>query len=721
VKQEKRPAIANLFLKAWGSVTTLTVLSLLVLFLVCYLRNIPFFRLLTDVLAFAWLALPIGITVITLLFNRARLTLSWLQAIALGCGVGLGVVPVVLIVLRHVDLWQYAFPTISAINLLAFLTLYYLKKRKKLPLGGSEAAFVLLRLSIGVVIFLFFYNYNNLHFTSSGDLSFRGLFGVDLPFFFGIVSGIRDTGYFADYHQLALRYSYHDFTYLLLAVIAKGTHSDIVTLVAHSSPLFTYLLALGSIFTFTLTLTNNKTAAYGASLGYLLLGSFTSTEQGTNALSISYVCGNIIFFGICTVLVLIYRSQNKAGGISILAILVLALTMALIKSKIPIYLVLETLFVLLLLISLIKKQRQLGFVFLLLIICSLLFLVLFGTEKNPLTPSESFVVGAPLLGYANHLSRILGIPLETINPVVSIHDIGILKVLLILPYSIFHFLRFAILDGRVLFLGFSLLLLRSKAFNGITAPESRDIVKGFLLLIPISFLLPVLYSPTWYPLAISFYTMLSGVAIAGILSVSLLTSLWKKTNKKEGAQGGESVAFLVGCLLLIGSFLGNSYAIIREVTKKPTVISKDYIQGMRYLRDHSSPNAIVATNRYDLDSFAHDESFYFAAGLSERTTVSAGAQYGALLGALQPIDTAKHLDPVQLAVDSLKARRAILDSIFLSTSADIVQKALSTYSIKFIVEDLEANKNMALNPLFVADSFFHNSSVNIWKVKYLRP
>ena len=40
-----------------------------------------------------------------------------------------------------------------------------------------------------------------------------------------------------------------------------------------------------------------------------------------------------------------------------------------------------------------------------------------AAKPNPLMPSNDFLIGAPLLGYANHLASMLHIPVSEINPV----------------------------------------------------------------------------------------------------------------------------------------------------------------------------------------------------------------------------------------------------------------------------------------------------------------
>ena len=127
-------------------------------------------------------------------------------------------------------------------------------------------------------------------------------------------------------------------------------------------------------------------------------------------------------------------------------------------------------------------------------------------------PSNDFLIGAPLLGYANHLASMLHIPVSEINPVSH----GLFfhwQTILIIPFFIFHFLRFALVDPKVLSAIVIIVVFRKLLWK-----ESHEIVWLLLILIPLGFLFPVLYSPAWYPLALSFYAPLVSVQASLLLS-----------------------------------------------------------------------------------------------------------------------------------------------------------------------------------------------------------
>lgn len=659
-----------------------------------------------DLAVMCWITLPVGIGVVSLLPQAIRP--KGISFVAVGCAVGLTVVPLLFVTLRVFSLWQYSFAVISAINLC--WGFYYFFRKRPAQRSRSINWEQLLHASVIVVLVLVtltIYNYWNFHVDASGDLQYRSWFGADLPYFMGVIPAIRDQGYFLDLHQLALPFVYHDFIYLWLGIIARASHSDMLTLIGNSAPLFTYLCTAFTLYGLCVELTSTPRAALFVVVAWFFTGSFVGTEQGTSALSISYVAGNALLFAIITVTTLLLKQpKNVFSGY----LLLLLLLIGLLRIKIPTFLmVIATIGLLILLLSFQREWKKSRAFALLMIIC-LIVLVLTSGERLPLRPAGDFIVGAPLHGYANHLAAFLHIPVSSIDPVATPSEIGI-KQLLIIPYWIFHFFRFAIFDGRVWIIIVGLLLLRATFFSFIIPNRSvKDLAWALLLTIPIGSLLPALYSPTWYPLAISFYTLLTGTAIALIISVLFLWSLWE--NPKASV-----VLKTVTVILLIGCVVGNANAILTENRAPTTAIPTQLIDGLRYVRDHSSFKDVVASDRFDLDTAAADNLYFFYSGFTERPVIIEGAEYGALLGALQTVDTTKHLRPVQAAVDTFYSRHRALDTIYHSTSVEQVRNALDRYGVTFILEDHTINSSLAIQPDLIADRFYSNPAITVWKYR----
>jgi hypothetical protein len=153
------------------------------------------------------------------------------------------------------------------------------------------------------------------------------------------------------------------------------------------------------------------------------------------------------------------------------------------------------------------------------------------------------------------------------------------------------------------------------------------------------------------------------------------------------------------------------------VTLPTDKTSASRIEALHYLRDHSTPQSIVASHRFTLHGA--DESYYLYSAFSERPMVSEGARYGSLLAAISEIvDSARGLHRIPLAMDTLAVRRAALDTIYYSADLESVRSALHRYHVQFILLDRELNQQLLIDPGAVADPFFSNRSMDIWRVRY---
>jgi hypothetical protein len=663
-----------------------------------------------DLAVMVWVGIVPGILLSRLLLGNSVGTLTrW----SVGSAIGIGILPTVFGLLRIFGEWKLAFLVVSVLNLGLFITAYF---RRSSPIRGSEKVetqdtefslrFVFCAV-IATTLFLAFYNFANFHFDAQEHLLSRSLFGVDFPFITGMIASIKNFGVFVDMNQLGLSYEYHDFTYRFLASISQTTGTEPSLVLAFSSPLFTYPLIAVSVFALVYAITENRLTAILATVGWFLLGTFVGTEQGTDALSPNFVWGNIQMLNALLVLHLIFRDKERRPYLFAILLFLLG---ALAKTKIPTYLAVAGAMGIIAVVRIAKREFALGASLLSVIAVSFVVMLTGSHEGSTIRPSNDFLIGAPLMGYANHLSTIFHLPVSALNPVshgLQLH----FSQLFIVPYFLFHLLFYLVHDGRLLVLIVGLILFRTSLFRRIATDRAQPILWLLLLMIPLGFLLPIMYSPTWYPLAISFYGPLVSLEAGAILSVMIAVAIWKSD--------GFRVAKILVLILLAGSLFGNVRSMTREILVTPDVTRRAFIQGLQTLRERSHVGDVVASRRYDLllGDIEYAEYFHLYAAYSERKQISSGSAYGALLGALATVDSAKGLHPVKIATDTLVARRATIDSIYLSKNAATVMTALRKYDARYIIEDKEINQHLTIDPRTVAEPFFDNSAMTIWKVR----
>jgi hypothetical protein len=682
---------------AWSAVI-LPALAAINLALIFFLRNIPA-TCAVDVLIYS-----------TSLIRKWDL--SWLEIVSFGSALGLGVTPTIFTLLASFGSSGQTAIVLSCIDVGLLATAFFVRTKQKAFISGFTRAWIVCWGSLLLVsIFLQFYNFNQLHLTPSGGIEATGLFGIDIPYLVGQFSSLKSYSDLRDLHQLAQPMYYHDFVYRFIIVSQQFSKTDLFTFTINGASLFNYLLLAISTYALVYPLSHKRTISWLAVASVFLLGSFTGTEQGSFALSPSFVWGTIIFLNLLQLLSKYFAKPRTLPEIDA-ALLFALLLMILSRSKISTFAVLIAGLGVMILILLINKRTRDAVHFGGALLISLSAFALSSSGKNPLMPGDDFLTGAPLLGYANHLASLLHVSLGRLNPIGH----GFLlsaRSLLIIPYFAFHLVRFIALDGRILVVLFAILFFRKRLF-GLLPKVPRPLLWLLLALIPIGYALPVLYSPAWYPLAFSFYAPLVSVMASLVLTILIASAIWEDRELKY-----RTLYLSIFGICLLGCFAGNTIALSQERATSASDITSERIAALHYLRDHSSPQNLVATRRYDLvtSDTAHDESYFLYSAFSERAVISEGAAYGALLGAVATIDSSKGLHHVPIAQRLLAERRAVIDSIYLSHDLLTVRQILQSRNVKFIIEDKEIEQHLAVDPRTVADPLFDNTSMTIWKVR----
>jgi hypothetical protein len=679
----------------------LPILAIAIFLIECAVFHVPLSTGL-DVLVLAGLMIP-GVFFVIELRRRFKLRLTSHEVISLGFAVGFGIVAISLEVLHWFNLPNYSIGVI----LLAILAV-----SSRYPFGINRKPYNTLRWRGAlkdVWLFLIFtfllfaaYNLQQFHFTSEGGIVTHGLFGIDIPFLAGQVHGIRDFGSLRDLHQNAQPWHYHDATYQLLALLPRNqTIADL----AFAAPLVGYTLLAFSVFTLVVRFTSRRVIGFASVGAWFLVSGISGTELSSYALSPSFVFGSVIALNV--LLLLDVRVKGHEGRKGLVGTgLILFLFAVLSQTKISTFLALAA-GLGLLAVTLLRRDKRLSFELLGIVVISFSIVVLQSMAGNPLMPGGDFLIGAPLLGYANHLAAALYMPVASLNPISHGLHLRPQSVLLI-PYSIFHLLRFALFDPKILAAFILLLTMRGKWQPTGISKEVRFLLLALLL---IGLLLPVLYSPAWYPLALSFYAPL----VSSQMALLFAAIGFSATLRNKQTWRTRIARWIVALLFVIG-FIQTAKQVVGEDEQRPKRVSASLISAMSFLSHLDTNSSVIATRRFDLDS-ARDESYYWYSALSGHPVLSEGAKYGSLLAAVADTNSEKGLHPVTRAQLLLAKRRALIDTIFLSRDSGHVRQAINIAHVGYIVEDGPIKQTVACEASTIGSKVFENSEIAIWKVR----
>ena len=676
-----------------------------------------------DALSLAALILLPGVLAVLLLKQFAGLAVNGHEVLSLGAPVGFGIM---LLLLNLLGTAVIGCGNIILIGIPVSSVMLFLLLNSRFALLDGLTFRMELRDSLillnSVLLFFAAFNLQQFHYRADGAILTRGLFGVDIPFLAGQVHGIRDFGALRDLNQNALSWHYHDAIYRLLALLPRGHTVDDIILAA---PLVGYVLLAYSVFTIVLRLTqNNYSIAWLSVAAWFLAGSIPLSEIACAALSPSFVFGNVLLVNAIIIVDLLLLNRGKSHGKWTLVSTLFFLLIVLSTTKLSADLVL-VLGALIFGLVLWKRKQRGAFEIFLAVILSVIWVGIQTTGASPFMPSADFLIGAPLLGYGNHLATILHLPVHSLNPVSNEFHLR-WQSLLLIPYSLFYLLWFTLTNPKVLaavltgtVIAFSLLRRRSRTGRIVRlendANDRNDIGPLLLILMPLGAVLPILYSPAWYALALSNY--------APIVSVQAAL-LWTATNIRGARAGlsptGSSLFRWAVILLFAIGVLQSVQSIFLQIDTHYDTVQPSFIEAMNYLLRQEPDSAIVATHRYymvrDQDE-PYVESQYWYAALSGHPVISEGAMYGALLAAVCDTNSEKGLHRIPAAQALLAKNRALLDSIFLSGDSGQVRSALTRGNVAFVIEDRTVGQYLHVNPQSIGVQVFSNEACTIWKVR----
>lgn len=547
------------------------------------------------------------------------------------------------VALHLIEARDHAAATISVLTAIGLAWGYIIKRQRPVENDTGSASAALAFVAALCTLFVLIYNFQGIHYT--GDtLVMRGLFAIDLPYLIGNMPSLDLYSQMRDMHQNGLWFPYHDHVYRAISVSHQVGGSEYFSLISYSFPLFGSVCASISTFALFRTRLTVRTALM-STVAVLLLASTWGDHILTGALSPSYLGGIVYACAILLLIHLLHSAEGKGRRIVLWILLGLSLG-ALAKTKLPLFAIVGGAVGFIALLA-IRQFARTSIMVILACLLSLIFAVT-TSGSSPFQPSGDFVIGAPLQGYANQVARVLDVSANEVNAIVTPSALEASD-LLFIPYCVFHFLRMIILDARLLLFVFALIIVRK------SRTESDSLILRFgIAAITLGIALPLMYSPAWYPLAISFYTPEIAGMIALICAMMLIIPRWNTIGSKWTKRA------IVACVSY--GTISTALHIVEQVNAKSYVLSRDEIRATQWLRKNTPRTSAVSSMRTDLDlaDSINDESFYLYGALSQRRMISEGAKYGALLSAVAETDTVKGLRPVLLAQERLSLTRSYI-------------------------------------------------------------
>ncbi|MHB8391538.1 MAG: hypothetical protein ACYDBH_18480, partial [Acidobacteriaceae bacterium] len=367
-----------------------------------------------DALWLVALTLLPGTLLLLILRQYLGLELEAHEILSLGAAIGFGFPPLVLGILHAIHI-QHASTIYYVIRSSITVIVLVLVVQRKVRLGFPNQLLAinhLLVFAIGALLLLAAYNLVGFHFGQDGSIVTHGLFGVDLPFLAGEIHGIQNFGSLRDLHQLAQPWHYHDWTYQLLGLLPYArTLPDL----AFASPLVGYALLALALYAFAHRMTRSTHVSYASVALWFLVSGLGPGEFTSYALSPSFVFGSILFLNVLLALDLRLAARATRAAWCF-RILLFYLLLELSQTKLSTFLVLAGA-LLLLGIILLRRKRNLAVELWAVTAISFCVVLVQNAGVNPLMPTRDFLVGAPLLGYANHLAALLHVRVEAISPI----------------------------------------------------------------------------------------------------------------------------------------------------------------------------------------------------------------------------------------------------------------------------------------------------------------
>jgi hypothetical protein len=639
-----------------------------------------------------------GIAIVHVLNRKYHIELTPIEQLSLGSAVGFGL-PFALwellsIVTTHARLC-------SDVLLIALGVAWIGLNVKQIIRKQKEPFIIVCTLCSLLLLWFAFYNLHQFQLLPDGSIETRQVFGTDVPFLIGEVHGIRNFSALRDLHQSAQRWFYHDATYRLIAQLPE---EHTIENVIFTVPLIAYTAMLLAVFAVFRRLTTSNMLSALCMLGFFMIGSFSSTEKGIYAVSPSLVIGTAQTLAIVLLILIGIRRMNV--GVSIL---ILAIMGFLSQTKLSAFLCIAAASFAIGVIWW-RSYRMISATLIVSSLVCMVIITLQAFKPNPLMPGSDFILGFPLFTYAQTFSNQFHFPLSSVSPITDLQHVSLHSVIIV-PLFAIHLIRWVATDLRLLVSALMIVLLWKQ--RNTIASQVRRLWEFGIVTIVASLLLPVLYSPAWYPDALSFYTPLVSMQLGLLLMLSAAIILWqyRLQRRMRFAFWGLIALCLFGTIQNIRFHLTDRNILSNHVS--PAIVS-----AMRYFAKHSEPSALLATRRYDtrmIDTAA--ESYFWYGAISGRSIGSEGARYGAFLAATAPTDSMRHLHPVQAAIDTLALRRTLLDTIYYSTTPHNVAIALAKAQAGFVLEDLTIGQRLSIDPQTIGSLFYSNDSCRIWKIR----
>jgi hypothetical protein len=200
-----------------------------------------------------------------------------------------------------------------------------------------------------------------------------------------------------------------------------------------------------------------------------------------------------------------------------------------------------------------------------------------------------------------------------------------------------------------------------------------------------AFLVGALVEARWTP---DEHVTLGGLALTVVTVIAIVAALWV-VRVIIGRRGGHRPGALIGVTILLGLGLTNVYATVydvatqrpHELVKYPAMFARGGVEAAQYIRDHSSPDEVVATNAHCLsptDERCDNRNFWVSA-YTERRIVIEGWGYNSL--------TASFANPAYnnaYIPTPYPERLAMNDAAFQYPSDETVGRLVDTYGVDWL-------------------------------------
>lgn len=676
--------------------TLLVFLSLIIILVGLIYRQENIFTICYAFIIILWFIQIPGMLILSILHNEVKHQLRFLLT---SHALGLSILPIVYYTLYTIDQWQI-YGVIQSILNLTLLGILYFKNKDNL------ISFITINLSkdnlihFGIILLfstlpVLIREFSQLRIDNLAIITTNE---IDSGFLMGVVAGIKHYGSCMNMNEGVLPLDYHHFIYLLMALVSKYSNATILSTYQVVFPLYTFFfLSIATYWLTKETRQNNKVALISAIL-ILVLEDFSILNQiirflfNTDPVSFFYTT---------------YNTNNLHRSPSL--IISLAISIALLgelgylrkKSLTDIYKAMPFVIIASFLVG--YKATSWACIIGGMGVASLFFI-----KRTPVLMALTivsgiggFIVLAIFVGSTSASASIkdvyIGYPIFN-NPSVQFifNNIGHHFLPSDFNLKLFLIMVFLVPIWVGLTYGIRCLWFIKMVKNMKTKKQNLNYIEltAFFSII-IGLLISLVAAPKNTGSFNVYYFSMFGLIISVPFTIPLIYKYITTHSKKL-----MSFILILLVFLQIGSGLVH---IFRPFINTPiAILSKDWLEAMEYLRNHTDSHSRLISNRFDYNTDPNDtntkEKFYFIPAFSERAVITSGNKF--------------YTTPDE----GYQKRRELVDAL-LHTNSWVKGKSISDrLNANYIIVDKWKGESLnCTDPRFVT-LIYHNTAVDIYKI-----